>query len=79
MRNKIVKKLIFFVVVIATLVISSSCKNSIDLSVYISELRLGIYECTSEEFNVSVLVEEREYPFIAEGFVGTIKKVLTVN
>ena len=79
MRNKIVKKLIFFVVVIATLVISSSCKNSIDLSVYISELRLGIYECTSEEFNVSVLVEEREYPFIAEGFVGTIKKVLTVK
>ena len=79
MRNKILKKLIFFVVIIATLVMSSSCKNTIDLTIYISELRLGIYECSGEEFNVSVLVEEREDPFVADGFVGTIKKVLTVK
>ena len=79
MRNKIFKKLVFFVVVIATLVISSSCKNSLDLTVYVSELRLGIYECSSTDFVVTVLVEEREDPFIADGFVGTIKKVLTVK
>ena len=79
MRNKLFKNLIFFAVIIAVTIISSSCKNSVDLTVYVSELRSGIYECESDEFTLTVLVEEREDPFIADGFVGTIKKVLTVK
>lgn len=79
MKSRFVKNLIAVAIILVVSISTSSCKNSIDLTVYVSELRSGIYEGTADGYTVSVSVEEREDPFILDGFVGAIKKVLTVK
>ncbi len=79
MKNKIFKNAILFIVILTLTFIASSCKNSIDLTVYVSEVRSGIYDGAINNYNVSVYATEREDPFIADGFVGTVKKILTVK
>lgn len=79
MKNKIFKNAILFIVILTLTLIASSCKNNLDLTVYVSEYRSAIYEGESDGYLVTVSVEEREDPFIIDGFVGSVKKILTVK
>ena len=79
MKNKIFKNIIFFVVILTVTLVASSCKNNLDLTVYVSEYRSYIYEGESDGYLVTVSVEEREDPFIIDGFVGSVKKILSVK
>lgn len=79
MKGKFFKKVLSIIVVLIVVTASISCKDSLDLSIYVSELRLGIYEGEKENVTLTVYAEEREDPFIIDGFVGELKKVLIVK
>lgn len=79
MKGKIYKKILSIIVLLVVVTASISCKESIDLSIYVSELRSAIYEGEQENIKLTVYAEERENPFIIDGFVGEIKKVLIVK
>ncbi len=79
MKGKFYKRLLSIIVVLVVVLTSISCKDTLDLSIYISQLRLSIYEGQSENVTLTVYAEERENPFIIDGFVGELKKVLVVK
>ena len=59
--------------------VTSSCKNQLNLSLYISQNRQIAYTAACENYQVTLYGEERETPFISDGYVGSMKKVLTVR
>ena len=73
------KKTIILLVAFCLLLFVSSCKNDIDLEMYLSEKRTAVYFVKGEDYSLTVYGEEREDPFISDGYVGTIKKFLTVR
>ncbi|MBO5925967.1 MAG: hypothetical protein J6Q38_00190 [Clostridia bacterium] len=77
-RNVLKKSLVIFAVITASLV-AFSCKSGLDLSVYVSELRTGIYQGKSDGYDLIVYSEKRENPFKADGFVGDMKNLITVK
>lgn len=79
MNGKICKKVLAIIVILVVVMASISCKDSVDLSIYVSELRSAIYEGKDNNVTLTVYAEEREDPFIIDGFVGELKKVLIVK
>ncbi len=79
MKNKIIKKLVGLVCVVLVLFFSISCKENVDLSIYVSGLRVGIYEGVTDEYKITVYSETRESPFLLDGFVGENKNFLTIK
>ena len=79
MKAKIYKKLLIVSIVLTIAFASVSCKDNLDLSLYYSQVRSGIYKGEVGEYSITVYSEEREEPFIIDGFVGEMKKVLTVK
>ena len=73
------KKILVTLCIIVSLLFVSSCKNEIDLSMYLSQNRTSVYTAVSENYTVTLYGEEREDPFLSDGFVGTIKKFITVR
>ena len=73
------KKIVATLIIITSLLFVSSCKNEIDLSMYLSQNRTSVYTATNENYSVTLYGEEREDPFLSDGFVGTIKKFVTVR
>ena len=61
------------------MVFASSCKNELSLEMYLSQNRSVAYVSVSENYTLTVYGEEREDPFISDGFVGTQKKFITVR
>ena len=68
---------------ILTLVILSfafvSCKNAVNLELYLSEIRSVVYYGKFDNYSLSVYVEEKETPYLSDGFVGEMKKYVTVR
>ena len=56
-----------------------SCKNTINLEMYLSEIRHCVYKYEGEDYSVTVYAEEKESPYLNDGYVGEIKKYLTVK
>ncbi len=73
------KKSIILLVAFCLLLFVSSCKNDIDLEMYLSEKRTSVYFVKSDDYSLTVYGEEREDPFISDGYVGTSKKFITVR
>lgn len=73
------KKLVATVLIICALLFVSSCKNEMDLSMYLSQKRTSVYTASDEEYTLTLYGEEREDPFISDGFVGSMKKFITVR
>ena len=73
------KKSIILLIAFCLLLFASSCKNNIDLEMYLSEKRTSVYFVKSEDYSLTVYGEEREDPFISDGYVGSVKKFLTVR
>ncbi len=79
MKKKNYKKLVVLLMSVFVILASTSCKDNIDLSIYVSEYRSGIYEGEGSNLNLTVYLENREDPFIIDGFVGEMKKVLVIK
>ncbi len=79
MKKKIYKKLVVLLTSLFVILASTSCKDNMDLSIYVSEYRSGIYEGEGSNLNLTLSLENRESPFIIDGFVGELKKVLVVK
>ena len=73
------KKTIILLVAFCLLFFVSSCKNEVDLEMYLSEKRTQAYFVKSEDYSLTVYGEEREDPFISDGYVGSVKKYITVR
>ena len=79
MKAKIIKKIICALLLVSALFINASCKKSLDLNVYVSQLRLGVYQGVSENFDLTLYSESKEKPFAIDGFVGEMGNVLIVK
>ena len=73
------KKIIVSVFILCALIVVSSCKNEIDLSIYLSQKRTAVYTVSDEDYTLILYGEEREDPFISDGYVGSMKKFVTVR
>ena len=73
------KKTFFMALISICLALLSSCASSTTLSMYVSQRRTGVYSGSAEEYSVTVYAEERETPFITDGYVGEIKNYLIVR
>ena len=57
----------------------TSCKNAVSLDLYLSEIRSAVYYGKFDNYSLSVYVEEKETPYLSDGFVGEMKKYVTVR
>ena len=73
------KKLVVFILCVCSAFLMASCNSEFNYSAYVSELRQTIYEGESQTFLVSLYAEQREDPFIDDGYVGEIKNVVIVK
>ena len=73
------KKILTAILVIATMLFITACNRSAELEMYLSQVRTSIYKCQTADYTVTVYGEEKETPFLSDGFVGTIKKYVTVK
>ena len=73
------KRLSVIFVLSLSLLLLPSCKNAINLEMYLSEIRSSAYECVSDDFSVTVYAEEKESPYLSDGFVAQMKKYVTVK
>ena len=56
----------------------SSCEQSVDFFDYVSEYRSNLFLYSCDEFSVRAQEVEKEYPYVADGFCGTLSKRLEV-
>ncbi len=73
------KKFIVFILCVCSAFLLFGCNGEFDYSSYVSELRKTIYEGESQTFLVSLYAEQREDPFIDDGYVGKIKNAVIVK
>lgn len=73
------KKIVYLIITIAMLFVTSSCKSEVDLTAYVSQLRENVYACEVDGVKISVYSERRESPFIADSYVGKLKNILIVK
>lgn len=75
----------FGLYIFITLIVSLSvhtltgCDKSADLSPYISQNRLQIYSGSGNGYDLSVYAEQREDPFVGDGYTGDLKNVLILK
>ena len=70
------KRFFCLLLIILGVFFSFSCNQKVDLTMYISQTRTGIYQGEVENLKITVYVEKREEPFLCDGFVGTLKNLL---
>lgn len=73
------KKIFCAILTIVLSTIAISCKTQVDYSIYVSELRTNIYQGEKDEVKIVVYTGFKESPFIADGYVGEIKKYIIVR
>lgn len=73
------RKFISFLLIVLTMLLITSCNRSAELEMYLSQIRNSIYTYESEDFTITVYGEEKETPFISDGFVSELKKFITVK
>lgn len=73
------KKLIAIFVMFLLTLFASSCKNQLNLEMYLSQNRSVAYVNQSSDYLLTVYGEEREDSFLSDGFVGSQKKFITVR
>ncbi len=70
------KRFFCFLLVIIGSLFAISCNKQVDLTMYISQLRVGIYQGETSGYKLTVYSEKREDPFCWDGYVGTTKNLL---
>ena len=73
------KKTFLMVAISISLAVLSSCASATTLSMYVSQRRTGVYSGSKDGYTVTVYAEERETPFITDGYVGEIKSYLVIR
>ncbi len=73
------KKTFLMVVVSIMLAVLSSCASSTTLSMYVSQRRTGIFSGEKDGYLVTVYLEQRETPFVSDGYVGEMKNFLVIR
>ena len=70
------KKIIVFLLVLVSIMCLYGCENEVDLTVYVSQYRENIFEGENENYKLTLYIERREEPFIADAFVGNLENVV---
>lgn len=56
----------------------SACNRTVNFFDYVSEYRSNLFSYTCDEFTVRAQEVEKEYPYVADGFCGTLSKRLEI-
>ncbi|MBQ3234634.1 MAG: hypothetical protein IJA97_00570 [Clostridia bacterium] len=73
------KKIIAILTLVVSILALASCKNTVNLEMYLSEIRHSVYKYECEDYTVTVYAEEKETPYLNDGYVGEMKKYVTVR
>lgn len=73
------KKILLLILTLSLFTFACSCNDEIDLTTYLSQKRTTVYVCEENDFKLTVFAEERETPFLTDGFVGKVGKFVTVK
>lgn len=79
MKKTILKLFAVVVTAIISIISITSCNKELDLSSYVSQLRLAVYEGESQNFKAVAYTEKRETPFNADGVVAEIKNAVIIK
>ena len=77
MKRKILM-LISLTVCLTAFIWCSGCSAKTDLTNYVSEYRSEIYQGTEGEYSIFASYTEREYPYLADGYVGNMTKIFEI-
>lgn len=70
------KKLLLAIVFISTFFTFTACKKTNPYENKISQLRTDVYVCETENYTITAYPEIRENPFLSDGKVGKLEKVM---
>ena len=73
------KKIAVLLLCVSISFLSFSCVQGVNLEMYVSQLRLNAYVYSSSNYTLTVFEEETETPYLLDGYVGKIEKVLIVR
>ncbi len=73
------KRFLLTVLVIFTLPFCISCKDAINLEMYLSEIRSAVYTHVGDNYTLTLYAEQKETPYISDGYVGEMKSIITVK
>ncbi len=73
------KKILVSFLVILSSMFCISCKDAINLEMYLSEIRSVVYSYSGEEYSLTVYGEQKEDPYLSDGYVGQMKTIITVK
>lgn len=78
-RNRIMKKILCSVCVLAGMIPALTGCGSYDYSAHVSEVRSDIFCAETEEFSLTLSCTEREYPYASDGIACPMSKVVEIS
>lgn len=73
------KRFLVSLLVILSSLFCISCKDAINLEMYLSEIRSVVYSYSGENYSLTVYGEQKEDPYLSDGYVGQMKTMITVK
>lgn len=73
------KRIFAIISVILISLLCVCCKDAINLEMYLSEIRSVVYTHSGENYSLTVYGEQKEDPYISDGYANQMKSMLTVK
>ncbi|MBE5744368.1 MAG: hypothetical protein E7358_06660 [Clostridiales bacterium] len=73
------KRILLIFALIICSVFFISCKDAINLEMYLSEIRNVVYIYNGEDYTLTVYGEQKETPYLSDGYVSEMKTFVTVK
>lgn len=73
------KRFLLIILTLLSTFFCVSCKDAINLEMYLSEIRSVAYTHKGEDYLLTVYGEEKETPYLSDGYVGKMEMLLTVK
>lgn len=73
------KKIIVLCITVILAFSFTACKKTRDFSPFLTQIRNNCYEYSESGLKITVFAEQKENPFIADGYIGTLANFLTVK
>ena len=73
------KKFLSAILILTCLFFASSCNSGVNLSEYVSQVRIACFKGENNNFSVTAYSEMREYPLKSDGYVGEMSNYIILK